>query len=87
MESYKIIKQVDGLEDALNNAEYEIKGFFNKESCDVVRVNHYQRFEAICETLKTLGIVDNVTALMEELWNKGREEYKKQIAERKEKCK
>ena len=86
MANYKILKQVDGLENVLNTARHEIKGYFNKDSCDVVRIRHYQRFEAICETLKTLGIVDNLTALMEEMWDNGRE-TQKQIDERKEKSK
>ena len=77
MASYKILKQVDGLEAVLNRARIEAKMCFSKRSTDETKEKHYQRFEAICETLETLGVVDDWCWLSNDLLQEAWEEYQK----------
>lgn len=67
MASYKILKQVDGLEAVLNMARKEAKRRFSKRSIDELREIHFQRLGAICDTLEKLGIVDNAESLLDDL--------------------
>lgn len=72
MASYKILKQVDGLEDVLNRARREAKKYYSKRLTNELNEIHYQRLKAICDTLETLWIVDNaeelLDALLDEAW-------------------
>ena len=77
MASEKIIKQVDGLEDVLNMARREAKECFSKRSTDELREIHFQRLGAICDTLETLGIVDNAKELLDAVWDEAWEKYEK----------
>ena len=76
MTSYKILKQVDGLEAVLNRARIEAKMCFSKRSTVEVKEKHYQRLETVCETLETLGIVDNCRRLSDDLYHEAWEESK-----------
>lgn len=67
MASYKILKEVDGLERVLKMAEREAKMRFSKRSIDELREIHFQRLGAICDTLEKLGIVDNAESLLDDL--------------------
>lgn len=67
MASYKILKQVDGIEAVLNRARREAKMRFSKRSTDELREIHFQRLGAICDTLEKLGIVDNAESLLDDL--------------------
>lgn len=71
MENYKILKQVDGLEDALSMARHEAKRYYSERLTDELKEIHYQRLEAICYTLKKLGIVDNAESLFDDLLDEG----------------
>lgn len=67
MESYKILKQVDGLENVINTARHEAKRYYSKRLPDELKEIHYQRLEAICDTLEKLGIVDDAESLFDDL--------------------
>lgn len=77
MASYKILKKVDGLEAVISNAKYELEQSLKKGTLDFVKSIHYQRFEAICETLGRLRIVDSICSLKEDLLNEVREKSQK----------
>ena len=77
MASYKILKQVDGLEDVLNKAQREAEMRFSKRSIDELRAIHFQRLGAICDTLEKLGIVDNAESLFDDLLEEAWEESQK----------
>lgn len=77
MASYKILKQVDGLEAVLNRARIEAKMCFSKRSTDEIKEKHYQRLETVCETLEVLGIVDNCYRLLDDLYHEAWEESRK----------
>ena len=77
MASYKILKQVDGLENVLNMARHEAKRHYSKRLTDELKEIHYQRLEAICETLETLGIVDSAEELLGDLLQGAWEESQK----------
>ena len=77
MASYKILKQVDGLEAVLNRARIEAKMCFSKRSTVEIKEKHYQRLETICETLEVLGIVDNAESLFDDLYQEAWEESQK----------
>lgn len=77
MASYKIIKEVDGLEAVLNRARIEAKMCFSKRSTDEIKERHYQRLETICETLDVLGIVDNAESLSDDLLDEALKEFEK----------
>lgn len=77
MASYKIIKQVDGLEIVISNAKDELKYLFRKGTKNWVKSIHYRRYEAICETLGILGIVDSICSLKEDLWHEAWKESQK----------
>ena len=67
MASYKILKQVEGLEDVLNMARREAKRRFSKRSTEELKEIHFQRLGSICDTLEKLGIVDNAESLLDDL--------------------
>lgn len=77
MASYKILKQVDGLEAVLNRARIEAKMCFSKRSTDEIKEKHYQRLETVCETLEVLGIVDNAEDLLGDLLDEAWKESEK----------
>ena len=77
MASYKILKQVDGLEDVLEMARKEAKKYYSKRSIDELRAIHFQRLGAICDTLEKLGIVDNAESLLDDLLEEAWEESQK----------
>lgn len=77
MASYKILKQVDGLEDALEMARHEAKRYYSKRLTDDLKEIHYQRLVAICKTLWILGIVDSAQGLLDDLWNEALKESQK----------
>ena len=77
MASYKILKQVDGLENVINTARHEAKRYYSKRLPDDLKEIHYQRFEAICDTLETLGIVDNAESLFDDLLDEAWEKSEK----------
>ena len=77
MASYKILKQVDGLEAVLNRARREAKMHFSKRSTDELREIHFQRLGAICDTLEKLGIVDNAESLLDDLLDEALKESEK----------
>lgn len=77
MASYKILKQIDGLEDVLNMARREAKRYYSKRLTDELKEIHYQRLEAICDTLGLLGIVDSAQRLFDDLWGEAWEESQK----------
>ena len=77
MASYKILKQVDGLEAVLNRARIEAKMCFSKRSTDEIKEKHYQRLETVCETLEVLLIVDNAESLLYDLYQEAWEESQK----------
>ena len=77
MASYKILKQVDGLENVLKMARHEAKRYYSKRLPDELKEIHYQRFEAICETLETLGVVDDWCWLSNDLLQDAWEESQK----------
>lgn len=74
MANYKIIKQVDGLENVINTARHEAKRYYSKRLPDVLKDIHYQRLEAICDTLEKLGIVDDAESLFDDLLQEAWEE-------------
>lgn len=78
MASYKILKQVDGLENVINTARYEAKRYYSKRlKEEQLKEIHYQRLEAICDTLETLGIVDDLYGLLDSLCDEAIEESQK----------
>lgn len=77
MASYKILKQVDGLEDVLNMARREAKRYYSKRSIDELREIHFQRLGSICDTLEKLGIVDNAESLLDAIWEEAWKESQK----------
>lgn len=78
MASYKILKQVDGLENVINTARYEAKRYYSKRlKEEQLKEIHYQRLEAICDTLETLWIVDNAESLLDDLLDGAWEESQK----------
>ena len=77
MASYKIIKQVDGLENVIKTARHEAKRYYSKRLPDILKEIHSQRLEAICETLEKLGIVDDEESLFDDLLQEAWEESKK----------
>ena len=76
MASYKILKQVDGLEDVLNMARKEAKLYvrYHNEENDSEQWASAKSLNRVCWTLELLGIVDNWEALAndlcEEAWEK-----------------
>ena len=77
MASYKILKEVDGIEAVLNRARIEAKMCFSKRSTDEIKEKHYQRLGAICDTLEVLGIVDNAESLLDAIWEEAWKESQK----------
>ena len=77
MASYKILKEVDGLEDVLNMARTEAKWYASKEHYPSEQAVYYKRLYLICATIEALGIVDNGEAMGDELLDEAMEEYGK----------
>ena len=77
MASYKILKQVDGLEDVLNRARREAKKYYSKRLTNELNEIYYKRLGAICYTLEKLGIVDNAGSLFDDLLDEAWEESQK----------
>ena len=77
MASYKILKEVDGIENVINTARHEAKRYYSKRLPDELKDIHYQRLEAICDTLETLGIVDDLYGLLDSLCDEAIEESQK----------
>lgn len=77
MASYKILKEVDGLEDVLNRARREAKKYYSKRLTNELNEIHYQRLKTICDTLETLWIVDNAESLLDDLLQEAWEESEK----------
>ena len=77
MANYKILKQVDGLENVLNMARHGAKKYYSKRLPDELKAIHFQRLGAICDTLEKLGIVDNAESLFDDLFDEAWEESQK----------
>lgn len=77
MASYKILKEVDGIEDVLTRARTEARLYARKGNYPSEQVEHYDRLRLICATLEMLGIVDNSLSMADELCDEAMEEYQK----------
>lgn len=78
MASYKMPDELKGIGNVLKMAREEAKKCFIKEKVHYsYHLIHWARFMAICDTLETLGIVDNAEELLDAMWDEAWEEYQK----------
>ena len=68
MESYKIIKKVDGLDDVLYMAKQEARAFYSNEMTDLEQSYHLEKLDSICKTLELLGIIDSARKMYDTFW-------------------
>lgn len=68
METYKIIKKVDRLDDVLYMAKQEARAFYSNEMTDLEQGYHLEKLDSICKTLELLGIIDSARKMYDTFW-------------------
>ena len=68
METYKIIKKIDGLDDVLYMAKQEARAFYSNEMTDLEQGYHFEKLDSICKTLELLGIIDSARKMYDTFW-------------------
>ena len=68
METYKIIKKIDGLDDVLYMAKQEARAFYSNEMTDLEQGYHFEKLDSICKTLELLGIIDSARKMYDAFW-------------------
>ena len=68
METYKIIKKIDGLDDVLYMAKQEAQAFYSNEMTDLEQGYHFEKLDSICKTLELLGIIDSARKMYDTFW-------------------
>ena len=68
METYRIIKKVDGLDDVLCMAKQEARAFYSNKMTDLEQGYHLEKLDSICKTLELLGIIDSARKMYDTFW-------------------